>query len=81
MAERQKGSWTYIVDAGHYGYEILHFCDDRMKESFIRYIHAELKWKEKRVSGSIFSPAEDMLLDALKEGVVVAVLCLNDDRL
>ena len=54
-----------------------------MEESLIRYIQVqvELKWKEKRANGNIFSSAEDILLDALKEGVIVAVLGRNDERL
>ena len=52
-----------------------------MKESLLRYIQVELMWKEKRANGDIFSSAEEILLDALKEGVVVAVLGRNNERL
>ena len=52
-----------------------------MKESLLRYIQVELTWKEKWASADIFSSKEKVLLDALKEGVVVAVLGRNDDCL
>ena len=72
---------TYIVDTDHFTYEILHFRDDWMKESLLRNIQVELIWKEKRTNGDILSSTEKILLDALKEGVVVAVLGRNNDRL
>ena len=52
-----------------------------MKESLVWYIQVELQRKEDRARGDIFSSEEEILLDALNEGVVVAVLGRNDERL
>ena len=52
-----------------------------MKESLVRYIQVELQRKEDRACGDIFSSEEEILLDALNEGVIVAVLGRNDKRL
>ena len=52
-----------------------------MKECLVRYIPVELKWKAERATGVVLSSAVFELFDALKEGVIVAVLGLNDDRL
>ena len=54
-----------------------------MKESLVRYhdIQVELIQKEKRASADIFSSAEKILLDALKEDVIFTVLGRNDKRL
>ena len=52
-----------------------------MKESLVWEIQGELTWEEKRANDDIFCSAAEILLDALKEGVIVAVLGLNNERL
>ena len=51
-----------------------------MKESLLWYIQVGLTYREKRASAGIFSSAEEILVDALKESVIVAVLGCNDER-
>ena len=52
-----------------------------MKESLVRYNQVGLIYKEKWTNTDIFSSVDEILLDALKKGVIVAVLGRNDERL